>query len=103
MARHVALVGEADSVGGVGKPGAVRDLSPSNVLYVTLVFRSPVEPGAGQQPDRAPVQPGVHPVAVEFDFVEPVWPVGRLVDDLGELRFDPAGKRRRFVPPPSCE
>ena len=83
MARHVALVGEADSVGGVGKPGAVRDLSPSNVLYVTLVFRSPVEPGAGQQPDRAPVQPGVHPVAVEFDLVQPLGSFRWLVNQFG--------------------
>src|SRR4029077_13958474 len=34
------------------------------------VFMGPVEPGAGQQPARAPVQPGMHPVAVEFDFVQ---------------------------------
>ena len=54
----------------------------------------PVKPGAGQQADRAPVQAGMHPVAVEFDFVEPVWPVRRLVHQPGELRFDPAGERR---------
>src|SRR5215472_4685069 len=41
------------------------------------VFMRPVKPGAGQQPDGTPVQPGMHPVAVEFDFMEPVWPVGR--------------------------
>src|SRR5438045_2938542 len=36
----------------------------------------PVEPGAGQQPDRAAAQPGVHPVAVELDFMEPLRPIG---------------------------
>ena len=39
------------------------------------------------EPDRAPVQLGMHPVAVEFDFMEPVRPVRRLVDQSGELRF----------------
>src|SRR6516165_8419067 len=63
----------------------------------------PVKPGAGQQPDRAPAQLGMHPVAVEFDFMEPVWPVGRLVDQLGELRFDPAGERRCLGAPPVVE
>jgi hypothetical protein len=51
----------------------------------------PVEPGAGQKPDSAPVQPGMHPIAVEFDFMEPNRPFRRLVDELGELRFDPTG------------
>src|SRR5262249_34831064 len=63
----------------------------------------PVKPGAGQQPDRAPVQLGMHPVAVEFDFMEPVWPVGRLVDQLGELRFDPAREHRCLGAPPVVE
>jgi hypothetical protein len=40
----------------------------------------PVEPGAGQQPDHAPVEPGMHAVAVEFDFMEPVRPLRRLVE-----------------------
>jgi hypothetical protein len=38
----------------------------------------------------------VHPVAVEFEFVQPLRSVRRLVDELGELRFDPAGECRRF-------
>jgi hypothetical protein len=33
------------------------------------VFTGPVEPGAGQQPDRATVEPGMHPVPVELEFV----------------------------------
>ena len=63
----------------------------------------PIKPGAGQQPGGTPVQPGVHPVAVEFDFMEPVWPVGRLVDQSGELRFDPARERRCLGAPPVVE
>ncbi len=54
----------------------------------------PVEPGAGQQPDGAPVEPSMHPIAVEFDFVQPPRPVQRLVDEFRELRFDAGGERR---------
>jgi hypothetical protein len=61
------------------------------------VLMRPVEPGAGQQPDRATV------LAVEFDFVQPLRPFGRVVDQFGELRFDPAGERRRFGAPTSGE
>jgi hypothetical protein len=61
----------------------------------------PDKPGARQQPDRA--QPGMHPVPVEFYFVEPIRPVRRLVDQFGELWFDPTGERRRFGAPPSHE
>jgi len=64
------------------------------------VFGSPVEPGAGQQPDRAAVQPGVHPVAVEFEFMQPLRPFRRLVDQFGELRFDPT-RERRFLGAPA--
>ena len=63
----------------------------------------PVKPGAGQKPDRAPIQAGVHPVAVEFDFMQPLWPFGCLVDEPGELRFDPAGERRCLGAPPVVE
>jgi hypothetical protein len=52
---------------------------------------APAEPAAGQQFDRAAVEARMHAIAVEFDFMEPIWPVGRLVDQLGELRFDTAG------------
>ena len=58
-----------------------------------------VDPGAGQQPDRAPVEPGMHPVAVEFDLVQPIRPVRRVVDQFGELRFHPIRQRRRFGAP----
>jgi len=63
------------------------------------VFVGPVEPRAGQQPDRAPVEPGMHPVSVELDLVEPLRPIGRLVDQSGELRFDPGRQRRRLGAP----
>ena len=36
-----------------------------------LVFAGPFEPGAGQQPDLATVEPGVHAIAVEFELVGP--------------------------------
>jgi hypothetical protein len=37
------------------------------------VFMGPVEPGAGQQPDRAPVQPGMKPAAeVKFAMDSPL-------------------------------
>jgi hypothetical protein len=71
----------------IGLPGRERRNRRSDCR----VFGSPVQPGAGQQADRGPVQPGMHPVAVEFDFVQPLRPIGRLVDQLGELRFDPTG------------
>jgi hypothetical protein len=59
------------------------------------IFMRPVKRGAGQQPDRAPVQLGVHPVAVEFDFMEPVWPIGRLVVGSAPRRWrSPAGSNR---------
>jgi hypothetical protein len=45
----------------------------------------------------------MHSVTVEFDFVQPLRPIGRLVDQLGELRFDPTGERRRLGAPPSAE
>jgi hypothetical protein len=53
------------------------------------IFMGPVEPGAGQQLDRAAVEPRMHAVAVELDFVQPVVAVRRRVDQLGELRHDP--------------
>src|SRR5207248_206590 len=40
------------------------------------VFTRPVEPGACQKPDRAPVQPGVHPITVELDLCSHSGPSG---------------------------
>jgi hypothetical protein len=42
----------------------------------------------------ASVEPGVHPVSVEFDFVQPVRAIRCLFDELRELRFDPGRWRR---------
>ena len=53
------------------------------------VFMRPVEPGAGQQPHRATIEPRMHAVAVELDLVQPLWSVRRLVDERGQLRPDP--------------
>jgi ATP dependent DNA ligase C terminal region len=44
----------------------------------------PVEAGAGQQLDGAAVEPGVHAVAVIFDFVQPAVAVRRRVNQLRE-------------------
>ena len=35
------------------------------------------------------VEPGVHSVAVELDLVEPIGPLGGLLDERGELRLYP--------------
>ena len=64
---------------------------------------SPVDPGAGQQPDRAPIQPGMHPIAVKFDVVQPLRSVGRLVDELRQLRLYPRWQSRGLVAQSSRE
>jgi hypothetical protein len=38
----------------------------------------------------------MHAVAVELDFMEPLRPFWRPVDQLGELRLHPTLKRRRL-------
>ena len=40
----------------------------------------------GAEPHRAMIEARMHAVAVELDFVQPVGPVRRLIDKLGELR-----------------
>jgi hypothetical protein len=45
----------------------------------------------------------MHPVTVEFDFVQPLRPFRRLVDQFGELRFDPTGERGCLGAPTSGE
>ena len=50
------------------------------------VLVRPIEPGAGQQFRCAAIDPGVHAVAVVFDFVQPLVAVRRYFDQLGELR-----------------
>jgi hypothetical protein len=49
-----------------------------------------------QKPDRAPVQPGVHPITVELDLVKPLGPIRRRVDEPSELRLNPRRQRRRL-------
>ena len=63
------------------------------------IFVGPVEPGAGQQLARAAVEPRMHAVAVEFDFMQPVVAFRRRVDQLSELRRDPFRQRGRGAAP----
>jgi hypothetical protein len=57
----------------------------------------PVEPGAGEQLDGSAVEPGVNAVAVELDFVQPLVPFRRRVDQLRKLRRDPLRQRGDLV------
>ena len=59
------------------------------------IFVRPVEPGAGQQFHRAMVEARMQPVAVEFDFMEPMVAFWRRGDQLGQLRPDPLRQSRR--------
>jgi len=43
----------------------------------------PVEGGARQQARSAMIEARMHPVAVEFDFVQPLFAFRSLVDELG--------------------
>ena len=63
------------------------------------IFRSPVEPGAGEKLYRAAIEARMHAVAVEFDFVEPLIAFGRRFDELGELRRDPRRQSGRGTAP----
>ena len=65
------------------------------------IFLRPVEPGTGQQFDRATVEPRMHAIAVIFDFVQPLIAVGRGLDQLRELRRDPFRHRGRISAPPA--
>jgi hypothetical protein len=49
----------------------------------------PVKTGAGQQPDRAAIEAGMHAVTVEFDFVQPFRAFRRFLHELRQLRPDP--------------
>src|SRR6185436_19229346 len=48
----------------------------------------PVEALAGAQLGLAILDPKLHAVAVEFDFMRPTRAIGRALDQLGELRLD---------------
>jgi hypothetical protein len=55
----------------------------------------PIESVPGHEPDVIGVDARVQPVAVVFDLVEPVRPIGRALDEQRELGPDPS--RRRSV------
>jgi hypothetical protein len=57
--------------------------------------------GLGQQANRTPVQPGMHPIPVEFDFMQPFRPFWRLLDQFRELRSYPIRERHRLGAWPS--
>ena len=59
------------------------------------VFIRPVVTSAGQELHVAGVEPGVHAVSVEFDFVHPVGAVRCLFDERRKLRLDPCWWRSR--------
>src|SRR5215472_6444221 len=67
------------------------------------IFMRPVDAGAGQQSDRALVQPRMHTVAVEFDFVQPLGTFRRLLHKLGELGLYPGRHRSWLALAPSRE
>jgi hypothetical protein len=46
-------------------------------------------PGSRHQPHVAAVEPCMHAVAVELDFMQPLVAFRRGVDQLGQLRRDP--------------
>jgi hypothetical protein len=54
----------------------------------------PVEPGAGEERYRAAIESRMHPVAVEFDLVQPLIAFRRRVDEPSELRRDPIRQSR---------
>ena len=49
----------------------------------------PIEPGTRQHADIAAIEPRMHAVAVEFDFVQPFIAFRCRVDEFGQLRPDP--------------
>jgi hypothetical protein len=61
------------------------------------VFVCPIEPSAGQQPNRPSIQPGMQAIAVELDFMQPLRPDGRFFDQLRKLRLDPVRQTGRLA------
>ena len=60
------------------------------------IFVRPVEPGAGEQLHGAAVEPGMHAVAVIFDFVQPLATVRSSLHQPRQLRCDPLRQRGRI-------
>ena len=50
----------------------------------------PVEAGAREQRGLAPVQAGMHAIAVVLDLVQPAFACWSFVHEAGELRLDPS-------------
>jgi hypothetical protein len=66
---------------------------PGDVLGDGGVFVGPGVAPAGQDLHVAGIKPGVHPVAVEFDFMQPVGAVRCGLDERRQLRLDPGWER----------
>jgi hypothetical protein len=50
----------------------------------------PVQASTRQQPHVTALEPRVHAIPIELDLVQPVRPIGRRLDQLRQLRLDPA-------------
>src|SRR6185436_20269562 len=59
----------------------------------------PVEALAGAQLGLAILDPKLHAVAVELDFMRPTRAIGRALDQLGELRLDELRHLRNLARP----
>jgi hypothetical protein len=62
---------------------------PSNGLGDGRVFLCPVVAPTRQDLRFARIEPGVHPIPIELEFVKPVGAVRGFLNELGKLRFDP--------------
>jgi hypothetical protein len=72
--------------------------SKSPIMVNRAVGPMPANPACGAllvEVTRAMVEARMQPVAVEFDFVQPLIAFRRGVDELRELRRDPSGESRR--------
>ena len=71
---------------------------PGNGFGDGGVFVGPIVTSAGQDLRSHGVDAGVHAVSVELDFVHSVGAVRCLLNELGELRFDPRRGGAGFKP-----
>src|SRR5215470_15380638 len=69
---------------------------PSYRLCNGRVFIGPVITPPRQDLHSASVEPGVHPIPIELDLVQPVGAVRCFFNELGELRLDPSRRWGRF-------
>ena len=68
------------------KPASATTIPKEKAL---LVKRWQSVAPAGQDLHSAGIEPGVHAVPVELDLVEPIGPLGGLLDERRELRLYP--------------